>query len=209
MNPYRKDLTGRIFGKLIVIEYAGKASDGASLWFCRCNACSTYKEIRAQSLMAGTSQTCGCSSITHGFTRGPKGCDKPPEYKAWSHIKGRTLNPNNAAYSDYGGRGITVCDEWKQSFPQFLKDMGPRPSKNHSVERINNNGNYEPGNCKWGTRKEQAANRRSSRLIHADGRTQTLTEWAIELKLGVGVLWSRLDRGWSVERSLNLAVDRS
>lgn len=201
-KPYRKNLEGRIFGKLIVVEYEGKASDGLTLWYCRCNACGNYKAIRGNHLLSGKAKTCGCASITHGLTRG----GKPYEYKSWVQIKGRCLNPNNAAYKDYGGRGITMCQRWQDSFVDFLADMGKRPYKT-SIERMDNNKGYEPGNCRWATAREQANNRRSSVLIHAMGKTQTLTQWSVELDINVGTLWARINKWkWPIEKALQKIV---
>lgn len=102
---------------------------------------------------------------------------KPPEYGVWANMKTRCYNPNHSSYKRYGGRGIVVCGAWIDSFPQFFKDMGPRPSSQHSIDRVNNNGNYEPSNCKWSTRKEQQNNTRTNRFITINGETKTASQW--------------------------------
>jgi hypothetical protein len=126
--------------------------------------------------------------------------NRGPEYKAWVHIKGRCYNPATKSYARYGGRGITVCGRWRESFEAFLEDMGQRPSSDHSIDRIDNDGNYSPENCRWATREEQGANKRNNRYIVARGKRQTVSQWARELGVPVQVLDKRLTRGWDHER---------
>jgi hypothetical protein len=119
-----------------------------------------------------------------------------PEYSVWSGMKDRCLNPNSCNWTNYGGRGITVCDRWKDSFSNFYEDMGPRPSDEHSIDRIDNDGNYEPGNCRWATVEEQVYNRRTNRMVTLpDGREVTTAQAMEELDMKKGTLFSRLDRG--------------
>lgn len=120
------------------------------------------------------------------------------EYRAWRGLKTRCLNKKNAKYPKYGGRGITVCDRWLNSYENFLADMGRSPSPKHSVERKDNNGNYEPGNCRWATDKEQANNRRSSRIIQYNGQSKTIAQWADEIKIDQTTLLARITNGWSI-----------
>lgn len=123
------------------------------------------------------------------------------EYRAWSHMWSRCTNKNVKEYSYYGGRGITICAEWRE-FDNFLADMGQRPSSRHSIDRIDVNGNYEPANCRWATYTQQARNRRSNRIIEFQGERRTLAEWAEAIGLDVRTLHSRLVGGWSLERAL-------
>lgn len=125
-----------------------------------------------------------------------------PEYRTWAGLKNRCLNPNSPKFPIYGGRGIMVCDRWKHSFLCFLEDMGKKPSPLHSIERIDNNGNYEPSNCVWATNLIQSRNRTSNKVIRFNGSSKTMTEFANEFGLKVGTLWQRLKSGWSVKDSL-------
>lgn len=117
---------------------------------------------------------------------------KSKAYYAWGNIKNRCLNPKNSGYYRYGALGITVCQRWIESFDNFLADMGQPPSPLHSIDRIDVRGNYEPGNCRWATASEQANNKRTTRIVVAFGRAQSMSEWAKERGIGVQTLWHRL-----------------
>jgi hypothetical protein len=125
-----------------------------------------------------------------------------PEHISWWQMRSRCNNPKDTNYKRYGGRGIKICERW-QSFQNFLDDMGPRPSPQHSINRVNNNGNYEPGNCQWSTPKEQANNRRSSRIIEHEGRCRTLEQWAETAGIQTGTLHYRLKRRWPMSAALS------
>lgn len=123
-----------------------------------------------------------------------RGVNPSPEYSAWNNMNRRCHSPLNAAFKDYGGRGITVCSRWRHSFLNFLSDMGPRPSQNHSIDRIDNDKGYGPGNCKWSTLIEQNNNRRACRFITHNGVTRTLTQWANQIGIDPTLLGQRLKR---------------
>lgn len=125
-----------------------------------------------------------------------------PERGCWQAMKHRCYNPRATYYAEYGGRGIRVCQRWLDSFDAFLADMGPRPSLAHTVDRIDANGNYEPGNCRWATATEQARNTRSNRMLTWRGKTQSAASWASELGLPAGTIYDRLGLGWSVDEAL-------
>lgn len=135
-----------------------------------------------------------------GFKHGGAGT---PEYNTWLNIKQRCHNPNHPRYPDWGGKGITVCQRWLDSFPDFLSDMGARPSADHSIDRKDNAIGYEPSNCRWATKREQSENRPSFiNAITFNGKTQSLTAWSREVGISRESLRSRFDQGWTTERAL-------
>lgn len=161
----RIDLTNGRFGRLTVLGFAGKR--GRKLyWLCRCD-CGTSKEIHGDHLKAGRTRSCGClnreaqrqSFGKHHGAPADKS-QRHPLYSTWCNMKARCYNPSVDAYPYYGGRGIVVADEWRDDFARFAADMGPKPSPGHSIDRINPDGHYGPGNCRWATKSEQSANRR-------------------------------------------------
>lgn len=126
-----------------------------------------------------------------------------PEHNVWSMMKRRCLNPKDKRFSSYGGRGISVCQRWKDSFEWFLVDMGPRPSANLTLERRDNDGNYEPGNCHWGTDDEQRRNTRRNVFVTFGEKTQTIADWAKQLNLKFHTLRARIQEyGWPIEKAL-------
>jgi hypothetical protein len=140
--------------------------------------------------------------VTHGASIGYQ---MSPTYRSWAQMKQRCLNPKHTAYKNYGGRGITVCAAWVNDYSTFFRDMGERPSLDHSIDRIDNNGNYEPGNCRWATRIQQGRNRRDNRLLLYKGETKTLSEWSELLGISGITIGHRLDtHGWSVEKALSV-----
>lgn len=155
------DLNGKHFGRLDVIARSEKVSR-FSYWLCRCS-CGKQKVIRGNLLVKGISQSCGCyaseaasvRNATHGHSKGYR---TSPTYTSWRAMWSRVTNRNHVGFKRYGGRGITICARWKE-FPNFLADMGPKPEPKLQIDRINNEGNYEPGNCRWATVKQQANNK--------------------------------------------------
>jgi len=131
------------------------------------------------------------------------------EYRAWQTMRLRCLNPENEAYPDYGGRGITVCDRWLESPRHFFEDMGPKPSPMHELDRINNDGNYEPGNCRWATRKINDRNRRNNHWVEIAGERKTLAEWCELRRLPRSTVQKRLRAGWTPDRALSEPVGPS
>ena len=199
--PKALDLKGRRFERLTVTLKRTDVDlgDGSVVWECVCD-CGSVTLVRAGKLSSGQTRSCGCLrkdlSTTHGLR-------KSPEYIAWRNIKKRCYNPKHPQYADYGGRGITMCDEWKDSFETFYRDMGPRPSPELSIERKNNNEGYSKTNCRWASRMEQANNRRSNLLYEFDGETKTLAEWCRELRLDYDSVRNGLRRGLSFEDALD------
>lgn len=191
------DLANKQFGRLTALasRYDGKRR----MWFCICE-CGNECEVDASKLNSGHTQSCGClhreAISTHGATYSP-------EYRTWHAMKSRCNSQSNIGYKYYGGRGIKVCESWRESFEKFLADMGPRPSDKHSIERIDVDGNYEPSNCVWADNETQKRNKRNTTLISFNGITKTLTEHAEENGLNSGTVWVRINElGWSVEDAL-------
>lgn len=173
------DLTGQRFNQWTVLGFSHNIGT-RYYWNCRCD-CGKEKAVIAPSLKNGDSKSCGCHrdklaserAKTHGLTN-------TPEHRCWVSMRSRCSNPKVPNFMDYGGRGITVCERWNV-FENFLEDMGKRPSKNHSLDRKESNGNYEPGNCRWATQQEQTDNRRCSVVVTLMGRGQSMAAWCREL----------------------------
>ncbi len=179
------DLIGQRFERLTVVNFVELSNQGAK-WECVCD-CGNIKVILGKQLRRKSIKSCGCYKIdilierstTHGQQR--KG-HKSPEHRAWRHMKSRCLNNNVYNYYNYGGRGVSVCDRWLNSFENFFIDMGVRPSNEHSLDRIDSNGNYEPSNCRWATTREQSRNLRTNHWIEYNNQKLILSDWALELK---------------------------
>lgn len=157
---YTLDLKGKKFGKLTVLEYAGKCRSNKTLWLAECE-CGDRKTYRTGNLMAGITMQCkACVNVTHGHTRRAVMNGKnSPTWRTYASMLDRCTYDKNISYPNYGGRGITICARWLESFENFLVDMGERP-EDKTLDRINPDGNYEPNNCRWATNAEQAANKR-------------------------------------------------
>ena len=130
-----------------------------------------------------------------------------PEYQAWLNMRARCDGRSDSARRHYVARGITVCDRWATSFEAFLADVGPRPSPEHSIDRIDNEGNYEPGNVRWATRTEQARNTRTTRIVEVNGVRASMAEWAERTGISLASIYDRISRGWSVERAVSTPRD--
>lgn len=202
---------GALFGRWAVrgevAPYRAPNGNPYRQYECQCK-CGTIRAVRLIELMRGTTRSCGCLSreiaeITHLRHGNVVDNRKTPEYRAWGLMKSRCYNRRNSAWGNYGGRGIAVCSEWINDFQAFLDYVGPRPSTSHSIDRYPNlNGNYEPGNVRWATRREQTRNTRRTILITFQGRTQCAKDWAEEVGISPGTLRWRLAH-WPLEDALS------
>lgn len=200
------ELKGKRFGKLLVVEPI--RHNGKAAWLCLCDCGNTVKTTSG-SLNFGAVKSCGCSKQDASFrrrlseVRTTHGLFGTPEYRTWGAIINRCENPKSKSWLNYGGRGIAVAEVWRNSPEQFLKDMGPKPGKGWSIERLDVNGPYSPENCVWATAKEQANNTRSNVNLTYKGVTKTLTQWAEELGIHSNSLRDRITaRNGSVEEAL-------
>jgi len=204
------DLTGQKFGRLTVVERVDNANDGHARWLCQCD-CGKEKNINGRELRCGDTRSCGCLKkelmIQRNIQKNIHGHSSngiiSKVYQVWSGIIQRCNNPNNKRYKDYGGRGIRVCEAWLK-FENFIKDMGEKP-EGLTLDRIDNNDDYCPENCRWATRKEQQRNTRINRLITINGITKCIAEWCEIRKLPYARVWQRIyNLYWTPKEALEL-----
>lgn len=204
-NPRVVDLTGRRFGRLLVTSFSGINKQQHSTWNCICD-CGTQCTVVGTKLTRGNTQSCGClnreavraKNTTHGYSR----------HYLWNtyyKMLDRCHNPKSNLYERYGNRGITVCQRWRDSFADFIADMGDRP-QNCTIDRIDNDGPYSPDNCRWATIAEQNRNTRQNHTLTYMNETLTITEWAARLNMSPGTIKSRLRYGWSTEQTLSTPI---
>jgi hypothetical protein len=186
-------LVGQKFNHFIVLRKIGVTKDGHSKWLCRCE-CGVEKTLNGSNLK--NTKSCGCQRYKHQKTN-------TPIYHVWAAMKQRCTNPNDKSYPIYGGRGITLCDDWQQ-FQNFFKDMGEKPTNKHQIERIDNNKGYCKTNCRWATPKEQGINKRNNHMINFHGQNKCVAEWSRETGIHEQTLWKRIKLGWSDEETLTI-----
>ena len=210
---HRCHMIGSKFNRWTVLEIMDK-----KFVLCRCE-CGTEKKVNKGNVRAGLSKSCGClnrekasQNIRKSFEKNTKHrmCGTP-EYRAWMAMKSRCTDPTHDSWDDYGGRDIKVCERWlgENGFAEFYADLGPRPSRLHSLDRRDNDGGYNPNNCHWATAKEQQRNRRNNRLVTYEGVTKSVVEWCEEYKAESGPVASRLDNGWDLMKALKTPVFRN
>jgi len=189
------NLLGQKFGMVTAIEIMGKNKSGNYTWKCICD-CGGTKIFSSDYLRSGHTPSCGCKKESHGLR-------KHPLYRIWAGIKTRCYNPKVRSFKDYGGRGILMCPKWKDSFTSFYNDTISGYKVGLQIERIDNDKGYSPKNCKWGTPKQQANNKRTNVVLTYMGKTQTAPEWAEEIGVKATTITSRNRKGWSAEDCLN------
>lgn len=203
MRDVAKDMTGFTFGRLKVLERAPREPRFGKLaaWLCECE-CGNVVAVKGMSLRNGDTRSCGCLHRQKCRERRLKhDRSNTREYRSWAAAKTRCYNPRQSHWPHYGGRGITMCAEWSADFRAFLRDMGPCP-EGYSLDRIDVNGNYEPGNCRWASPIQQANNARHVPRISFRGESHSVSEWARILGIPRERLKMRLQRGWTPERAL-------
>jgi len=205
----RLDLTGQQYGLLVAVE---PSPTRAVHWVCRCE-CGNLREVDTRNLRSGNTRSCGCTRgfkrITHGQSMTKARGRKPSRtYQVWLHIKARCESTTAADYHWYGGRGIRVCEEWSNSFEQFLADMGEAPI-GLTIDRINNDGDYRASNCRWASPRLQANNRRTNRIVSYQGQDFTLADLARYVGLKYTTLFMRLKWGWPIELAVSPRKERA
>lgn len=200
------NIIGEKFNKLTVIDRGPTNSKrGEAMWICQCE-CGVTVQVSTNDLKSGHNKSCGC--LRQAFMNRRKGLSRSRIYSIWRGMKRRCCDENNKDYNGYGARGIKVCDEWKNNFMSFYNwamENGYRD--NLTIDRIDNDGDYKPSNCRWVTNTEQCANRRTNRYITYNGETKTISQWAKDKNLNFCTLWHRLNNGWSIEKALTLPVN--
>lgn len=204
-NRPLKNYAGDRFGRLTAVRMVERdvSKAGNHLWLFRCD-CGNEKQTRIRYVTSGHTTSCGCAfrelmverNTTHGLSR-----KQPYEYRSWKDMRGRCLNPNDSDFKDYGGRGITVCERWND-FAAFFEDMGPR-QHGETIDRIDVNGNYEPGNCRWAPAGIQSRNKRNNHRLTINGETLTLAEWCRHFGIEPSKVRYRLKQGFPVEEAFS------
>lgn len=215
LSVHKSISVGDKFGRWVVLAESATRLVGRDLraqraFECRCD-CGTLRSVIGLSLSNGKSQSCGClqrevsreKHTVHGATTGR---GMTPEYSAWKAIIARCENPKNKRFLDYGGRGIKITAEWRNNFQKFLTDMGPKPGPGYSIDRRDNDADYEPGNCRWATSRQQMVNRRNTRMVNTTRGMRPLADLAKECGVPANTLRARLELGWSLSDAMATPV---
>lgn len=186
---------GERYGMLVVLADQVKVG---RVWLalCACD-CGNRKMAHSYCMRSGILRSCGCRNSNK-----PKhGMHKTSEYRSWKSAVSRVTNPNDPSFASYGGRGIGICDRWLV-FANFIADMGKKPTREHSIDRIDNDAGYSPENCRWATMAEQSLNKRNSKKVTVGGVTKNISQWAKELGCCATAVHRRIERGWTEERAV-------
>ncbi|GAK09592.1 hypothetical protein [Geomicrobium sp. JCM 19038] len=204
-----KDLTGKRFGKLIVLRITDKRMGRSVCWECRCD-CGNIIVTGSHLLKSGNTKSCGHHNNGKNNGNYEHGLFDQNLYKRWQGMKTRCYNSKTSQYKDYGGRGIIICDEWLNDFKSFYRwaiDNGYK--ENLQIDRIDNDGNYEPSNCRWVTLKQNSNKRRSSHYVTIDNETKTIADWCLIYKISNNVVRVRISRGWNEEKAITTPVKKN
>lgn len=200
LHPRTIDITGQRFGRLLVVSFSYMKNRHA-FWNCLCD-CGNECQIRGGRLRNGDTKSCGCFQIEQSIKRNcTNGLSYHPLRKMYQSMITRCYNPNVKDYHNYGGRGITVCARWRDSFANFLEDMGERP-EGYTLDRIDNDGSYSPENCRWASLLQQGNNKRSNRFLLYNGKNLTMQQWSTLTGINKVTISRRIRSGWSIERTL-------
>jgi len=192
---FAKDLSGLRFGRLLVQRFDHNNKYGQSIWLCLCD-CGKSKAISGNDLSTGNSKSCGCFALE---IRTKHGKSKTRTYRVWEAMIGRCHNPLNPVFDYYGGRGIFVCDQWRESFEAFFSEMGDAPSRLHTIDRRDNSKGYVPGNCHWATKAQQSRNTRRNVWLTYKGQRLCQKDWCDRLGIKSQTMIRRRRMGWSIE----------
>lgn len=200
MRKVKENLTGKRSGKLSIIELSSEKISGRDMWLCQCD-CGKIVKVRDYDLRKEITKSCGCLAVEKTKTHGMY---KSPEYKIWGSMLSRCYNVKSSGYKNYGGRGIIICERW-HNFENFYADMRKRPDK-LQIDRINNDGIYEPTNCRWATQKTQLRNKRSNKKLTYKNQTMCISELVEKTGTNAARLNRRLSLGWKIEDAINLSA---
>ena len=209
-RPNSKDVVvGGKVGRLLLLKEVRIQCKNRTVpgYLCQCD-CGNTKIVHRSNLLSGAVISCGCfhkEVVSKKNGRHRKSGERV--YRTWAEMKSRCFDKGHISYDRYGSRGITVCDRWKNSFDAFYEDMGDPPGDDYSIDRIDNNGNYEPGNCRWATPKQQSRNRRSCVTVEYNGEKMCITDLAEKLGMSAPLLRSRIKRGWDLDSAINTPPD--
>lgn len=206
--PKKIDLVGKRFGRLIVIEECGRDKDGKIQYLCKCD-CGNETVVRGYSLKRGDTTSCGCYAREDAIIRNTKySKEERILYDVWRSMKQRCNNKNKKDYPRYGGRGIRVCEEWNDYLSFYQWGIANGYEKGKQLDRINNDGNYEPSNCRWATIIENNNNKRNTKYFTIDKMTHTLTEWCQIYNVRRSTVEDRIKRGWEIEKALTTPLTK-
>ena len=208
------DITGQRYGRLVALSVVSSSKQGQQ-WLCHCD-CGRTAVVRQILMRTGNTASCGCLRKEQLVARSRASADPeagyrrwPSEFVIWRGMLARCHNPRNKDFPRYGGRGIIVCPTWRASFDYFFDDMGPRPSPEHQIDRVYNDGHYELDNCEWRTVKENCRNKGNNVLIECFGEALTLAEWSERTGFSHQLIQHRIKAGWTLEEVLTVQPSKS